>query len=968
MKTLKKLTAFILTVILTLSMCVTGVSAASETEIAYIVAGSESLLGVNWVWDIVAVPENVMTQNTDGTYSLEIADVQPTDTDYQFKVVGYVDETTSNWYGDATGNNITFNVTETCDVTITFDTATDEIKVTGDNVTLVTDLEIDGIYAVGNGYEAWLNDVNWDPADKSNEMKEISDKVYSITYKNVEENDNYQLKFAANGSWNDNWGGVYEGSGVVSEAVYNGQENITVAVPYKHANVTITFDLTNFNYSTKSGATFKVDVVDVNAPTEPDPSAVESAYIVAGSEALLGVNWVWDIATAPENVMTQNADGTYSLTITDVQSAVTDYQLKVVGYIDSERCNWYGDETDNNITFNVTATCDVTVTFNAETKEIKVEGENVVFVTELEIESIYAVGNGYKEWLNNSDWEPDNELNKMTEISENVYSITYKNVEQGEDYQLKFAANGTWNDSWGGIFDDFGVVTDAVFNEQNIIIEVPYKLADVTLTLDLTSFNYTTKLGATFKIDVVDVTPVKSVTLKFAAPTSKSNRYNWTDAVFYYGSSATFANNTTVPMTATKDKYYTGEVGASRILCAGAWTIYEVRLTESQMAEVETAKFVGFATSDGVNRTSLYSSANVLKASVDSYDYYSSSINDLDALNGATFVIADTTSASSYTAYKGYWVTKATTVKFAAPVANTKRSTWDAVDLYFGSTGNFDDTTKLSMINTYETTKVSDVGDMTTLKAGRWYIFAVSLNPTQVAAVNASTKVGFAKLGDTNKTSFSKNVLFAKTDEYTGAYNTTKRTIEELEGQVFVVQAKATATSQVTFLGEWQSEAKYAEDKDDTVTIYFAAPKGVSSTADWSTGVELYYGKSTAYKDTNRIAMKKRNKAYVADMANSNLTTLASGYWDIYSVELTGEQIAEIDAANNVGFIKAGSYNRTSILITKSITRASRVEDVTEYASAKETIEAFDGYTFIINDMLDEKNERTSYIGSWIVF
>ena len=110
------------------------------------------------------------------------------------------------------------------------------------------------------------------------------------------------------------------------------------------------------------------------------------------------------------------------------------------------------------------------------------------------------------------------------------------------------------------------------------------------------------------------------------------------------------------------------------------------------------------------------------------------------------------------------------------------------------------------MVNTLETTKVSDIGDMTTLKAGRWYIYAVTLNPTQVAAANACTKVGFAKPGDTNKTSYSKSVLLAKTDEYTGAYNTTARTLEELEGQVFVVQARATATSQLTFLGEWQTE------------------------------------------------------------------------------------------------------------------------------------------------------------------
>jgi hypothetical protein len=556
----------------------------------------------------------------------------------------------------------------------------------------------------------------------------------------------------------------------------------------------------------------------------------------------------------------------------------------------------------------------------------------------------------------------------MTEVAPNVYTITYKNVPEFDNYQVKFAANGSWNENWGGVYEGSGVVSTAVYNGQdNITVEVPYELADVTITLDLTNFNYATKEGATFKVDVVDVTPAKGVTIKFAAPTSATNRYKWNDAVLYYGMSSTYTDNKTIAMTATTDKYYTAEVGVSTILNGGAWTVYELTLTDAQVAEIEAARFVGFATSNGISRTGLSSALNVLKANVDSYSSPYPAAKTLAELNGATFVIADASGATSYTSYKGYWVTKATTVKFAAPASNTNRSTWDRVEFYYGNSGVFDECTKLMMINTFETTKISDIGDMSTLKTGRWYIFAVSLNPTQVAAANASKKVGFAKPGDTNKTSFAKSVLLAKTDEYTGAYNTTARTLEELEGQVFVPQAKSAPNQQLTFLGEWQSEAKYTEGKDDTITFYFAAPKGTTATNEWSTGVELYYGKTSSYKDTNRIAMTKLDKTLAVDVAGTKLTTLASGNWDIYSVELTAEQITEIDVANNVGFIKAGSYNRTSILLTKNITRASRMEDVTAYTSAKETIEAFDGFTFVINDMQDAKNERTSYLGSWVL-
>ncbi len=39
-------------------------------------------------------------------------------------------------------DNLTFNVTDTCDVTVTFNPATNEINVTGDNVKVVTDLKL----------------------------------------------------------------------------------------------------------------------------------------------------------------------------------------------------------------------------------------------------------------------------------------------------------------------------------------------------------------------------------------------------------------------------------------------------------------------------------------------------------------------------------------------------------------------------------------------------------------------------------------------------------------------------------------------------------------------------------------------------------------------------------------------------------------------------------------------------------
>ena len=248
----------------------TEVPTVPVVESTYVVAGSEELCGIPWNGTPAEAPENVMVKEGD-YYVKTFEAVEPAEA-LQLKVVENLADGTQNWIGDATGNNITFNVTETCDVTVTYDPATGQIEVLGDYVQMVTELKIDAMRAVGNGDGTWLNGANWNPADDSNLMTEISDKVYQITYKNIEMFDGYQVKFAANGSWADNWGGAFEAVDVATDASYNG-DNITFDVVYDLADVTLTLDLTNFNYADKTGAKFTVSVTEVTeeptvAPTE----------------------------------------------------------------------------------------------------------------------------------------------------------------------------------------------------------------------------------------------------------------------------------------------------------------------------------------------------------------------------------------------------------------------------------------------------------------------------------------------------------------------------------------------------------------------------------------------------------------------------------------------------------------------------------------------------------------------------
>ena len=282
-----------LSLVVSLMLMVTSLSFAaisvSAADTTYVVAGAEELCGVLWKGSPEDAPANVMTDNGDGTYTKVFTNVQPA-SGLTLKVVENGADGSQNWIGDATGNNITFNVTAASDVTVKFDSSTKEITVTGDGVQFVTNLDIKSINAVGNGDpeedEAWLNGAAWDPT--ANPMTEVSEKVYEITFKNVSKFDNYQVKFAANGGWTDSWGGAALNftpeSGVEFDAAYNG-ENLTVNVPYEFADVTLKLDLTNFDYATKAGAKATVTVTEVSTPAETTEVATTEATTAPATQA-----------------------------------------------------------------------------------------------------------------------------------------------------------------------------------------------------------------------------------------------------------------------------------------------------------------------------------------------------------------------------------------------------------------------------------------------------------------------------------------------------------------------------------------------------------------------------------------------------------------------------------------------------------------------------------------------------------
>ncbi|MEE0957986.1 MAG: dockerin type I domain-containing protein [Ruminococcus sp.] len=234
-----------------------------------------------------------------------------------------------------------------------------------------------------------------------------------------------------------------------------------------------------------------VEPTTVEPPTEPAP---ETVYSVAGDPFNS-----WD-ATDVSTELTKGDDGLY--TYTTAMEPVQNAQFKIVTNHSWEEA--YGDN-GNNFVFNVDTACDVTITFNADTKEITVSGDGVSMPADLEIEAIRAVGNGEGNWLNGVAWEPANDANLMSEVSDGIYEITFNNVSASFAYQIKFAANGEWVANWGGVEDNVtvsGTTYDSVWDGNNINVEVEEDGATVKAQLDLREFDFKQKTGAKYTITI----------------------------------------------------------------------------------------------------------------------------------------------------------------------------------------------------------------------------------------------------------------------------------------------------------------------------------------------------------------------------------------------------------------------------------------------------------------------------------
>ena len=125
-------------------------------------------------------------------------------------------------------------------------------------------------------YDGSTDSLNYWDVSNSISMKEVSPAVYEVTFENKSYEDIFGIgctggfKFVKDNKWDDVWGFGAVSSGELHDAVYNGNlikiDPGSDAEESKH-NFIIRLDLTNWDWNTKTGATFTVTVAAATAAT-----------------------------------------------------------------------------------------------------------------------------------------------------------------------------------------------------------------------------------------------------------------------------------------------------------------------------------------------------------------------------------------------------------------------------------------------------------------------------------------------------------------------------------------------------------------------------------------------------------------------------------------------------------------------------------------------------------------------------
>lgn len=430
-----------------------------------------------------------------------------------------------------------------------------------------------------------------------------------------------------------------------------------------------------------------------------------------------------------------------------------------------------------------------------------------------EFEMINVTGNGNGNWLNGCQWDPT--VNIMTEISENVYQIEFKNIPQNENdfYAFRFVANGNWSYIWGGEFKGSGVESDAVISGSNIKFDVPYEQANVTITFDLRNYNSFDNKGAKFTIDIVDVSPV---TLNFVIPKTTKSPKCWDNGIYLaYSDDYQLSSFNKIQLIKTDDINMVDVKTDS--LVSGAYSVYSAKLSEEQIDVLDASPYVVLMNNSGAYRTYINKKYNIFRAPVGAEnEAYNKTQTSVKELEGYTFVVDNEvelgTSIQGYGTFTGYWTNEpevaTNKVQVVVPATAKWKNCWkNGVCLAYGNSYDINYLTRIGMEKTDTYVDVQSQTDQ--LISGSYAVYTVELTDSEAMEVNNSKYVVFMDYSGAYRTYVNANYnIYKATNEFAETYGREKSSVKSHCKDVFVVCGGIKTGTSIegygTFTGYWK--------------------------------------------------------------------------------------------------------------------------------------------------------------------
>nr|WP_176791085.1 hypothetical protein [Ruminococcus bromii] len=295
-----------------------------------------------------------------------------------------------------------------------------------------------------------------------------------------------------------------------------------------------------------------------------------------------------------------------------------------------------------------------------------------------------------------------------------------------------------------------------------------------------------------------------------------------------------------------------------------------------------------------------------------------------------------------------------TTLNFVVPKTASSPKCWDdGIYLAYSNKYAIDTFTKIQL------TKTTDflTPDLKTdkLTAGTYALYTVTLSKEQAEAVSKAIYVVLVNNSNTYKTYVSSkyNLLKAPTGTYSADYNTAKTSLANLNGYTFIMNGEVTTGTSIdgygTYTGYWTK----------CTTVYAVAPASTKWKNCWNQGVCIGYSNDYKIGSFNKIKMT-RTSTYVD--VDSKTSQLVSGTYPVYTVTLTEDQVAAIDASAYVIFENASGTYRTYINGKYSVMKAPAGKEYSsEYTKTKAKLADRAKNTFVICDGISTGSSIEGY-------